>query len=84
MSSPDPETFALLSKIVAAAAAVVVPVWISRSWLEKKFSDKMDKEDFTKFYKRFDQHVRDDREVQAKLFDKVGEVKNLLIERLPR
>lgn len=86
MSSPDPESFGLLGKVMAALAAVGVPIWGARTWLENRFGKKLDKSDFKEFCERFDQrfdeHCKHDREVQAKLFDKVDEVKTLLIERI--
>jgi hypothetical protein len=84
MSTPDPESMGLLGKVLAAATAVVVPVWGARTWIENRFSRKMDKSDFKDFMERFDKHCENDREVQAKLFDRVDEVKNILIEKLPR
>ena len=81
MNAPDPESFGLLEKVVAAAAAVVVPVWGARTWLEKRFARKLEKDDFKDFMERFDKHCEHDREVQAKLFDKCDEIKTLLIER---
>ena len=76
MSTPDPEMWQELSKWLAGIVAVpVLYVW-------KKVNNSVQKDDFKEFCKRFDQHCRDDREVQAKLFDKVDEVKTLLIERL--
>jgi hypothetical protein len=83
MKAPDPEDFTMLQKVIAAGAAVVAPVWVARSWIEKRFSKKMDKEDFAAFMGSFNQHIRDDREVQAKLFDKVDDIKTLIIDRLP-
>lgn len=76
MSAPDPDFWQEVSKWLAGAVAIpVLYVW-------KRVNSSVQKEDFQEFCKRFDQHVRDDREVQAKLFDKVDEVKTLLIERL--
>lgn len=82
MSSPDPDSMGLLGKVLAAATAVVVPIWGARTWIEKRFEKKMDKSEFRDFMQRFDDHVRNDREVQAKLFDKCDEIKTLLIERV--
>ena len=82
MSSPDPESMSLLTKVLAAGTAVVAPVWIARSWLEKRFSKKLDNDDFKEFCVRFDLHVRDDRETQAKLFDKIDDLKTTIIERI--
>lgn len=82
MSAPDPEGMSLLAKVLAAGTAVVAPVWVARSWIEKRFSAKVGKDDFQEFCKRFDQHVRDDREIQAKLFDKIDDLKTTIIERI--
>lgn len=82
MAAPDPDSYSLVEKIFGAVALVAVPVWGIRTWLESKFSKKMDKEDFGEFCKRFDQHCRDDRETQAKLFDKIDDLKTTIIERL--
>jgi len=82
MNAPDPEGFSLLSKVIAAAAAVVVPVWGARTWLENRFGKKLNKDEFGEFCKRFDQHCRDDRETQAKLFDKIDDLKTTIIERI--
>jgi len=76
MAAPDPDFWHELSKWLAGIVAVpVVYVW-------KKVNSSVQKEDFKEFCARFDQHVRDDREIQAKLFDKCDEIKTLLIERL--
>ena len=82
MPAPDPEGFSLLTKIFGAATAVVAPVWVARSWIEKRFSAKVNNSDFKEFCARFDQHCRDDREVQAKLFDKIDDLKTTIIERM--
>jgi hypothetical protein len=39
-----PENFGLIEKIIASTVAVVVPIWGARSWLERRFSKKADKE----------------------------------------
>jgi hypothetical protein len=82
MASPDPEGMGLLAKVIAAATAVVVPVWGARTWLDKRFDKKVEKDDFKEFMARFDKHVEHDQQIQAKLFDKCDEIKDILIERL--
>lgn len=84
MAAPDPESVVLLAQVIGAGVAIGGPIWVARSWLEKRFNGKVSKDDFKEYIARFDQHARDDREVQAKLFDKVDEVKTLLIERMPK
>lgn len=76
---PDPENMSLLAKVITAGSAVVVPIWIARSWLENRFAKKVGKDDFAEFTKRFDEHCAHDREIQGKLFDKIDEVKDILI-----
>ena len=61
-------------------SVLLIPVGIV--W--KRMENSVQKDDFKDFIARFDQHVRDDRETQAKLFDKCDEIKTLLIERMPR
>jgi hypothetical protein len=82
MASPDPEGMSLLAKVLAAGAAVVVPIWGARTWIENRFSKKLNTDDFKEFIERFDKHCEHDQRVQAKLFDKCDEIKTLLIERL--
>jgi hypothetical protein len=78
MSSPDPEIWKEIAGWMGAAmAAPVAYIW-------KRVNDSVQKDDFKDFISRFDQHVRDDRETQAKLFDKCDEIKTLLIERMPK
>lgn len=82
MAAPDPESVAIFAQVMVAGAAIGGPIWIAFNWFESKLAKKMDNTDFADFCRRFDQHCRDDRETQAKLFDKVDEVKTLLIERM--
>lgn len=82
MAAPDPESVVLFAQVLGAGVAIGGPIWVARTWLEKRFEEKVGKDDLKEFISRFDQHTRDDRETQAKLFDKVDEVKTLLIERM--
>jgi hypothetical protein len=77
MSAPDPSF--LQDYVKYLWSVLLLPVGI----LWKKVDGAVQKDDFKDFIARFDQHVRDDRETQAKLFDKVDEVKTLLLERIP-
>lgn len=78
MSAPDPSFWQDAAKYLWSV--LLIPVGV----LWKKADGAIQKEDFKEFIARFDQHCRDDRETQAKLFDKVDEVKTLLIERMPK
>ena len=69
MSSPDPESFSLAGKVVAAFAAVAAPV----GWLWTKLDGKLNKGDFKEFADRFDDHVKRDQEIQGKIFDQMRE-----------
>jgi hypothetical protein len=74
MAAPDPESFGLLGKVAVALTAIGAPV----GWLWSKLDRKLDKSDFRDFMERFDKHVEHDQAVQAKLFDKCDEIKDLL------
>jgi hypothetical protein len=80
MSSPDPESMGLLGKLVAAATVVAAPI----GWLWTKLDGKLNKSDFTEFCKRFDEHCKNDREVQAKLFDQARESEQRAQDRYER
>lgn len=43
MSSPDPDSFGLLAKVLGALTAVGLPIWGARTWLDTRFSKKADK-----------------------------------------
>lgn len=86
MSAPNPDEMSLLAKVLAAGVAIVGPIWGARTWIESRFAKKVDKDDFKDFIKeftgRFEQHARDDREIQAKLFDRIDDLKTTMLERL--
>lgn len=84
MSAPDPESVTLLTKILAAGAAVVAPVYGIVKYLDARFDKKADKEDFAAFLERSEQYRRETREVQIKLFDKIDSLKDTIIERFPK
>lgn len=48
MAVPDPESFGLLEKVLGAAAAIGVPIWGARTWLDKRFAKKADREETTR------------------------------------
>jgi hypothetical protein len=75
MAAPDPDFWQEATKWLAGIIAVpVIYVW-------KKVNSSVQKEDFKEFCTRFDQHCRDDREVQAKLFDRIDDLKTTILER---
>ena len=80
MSTPDPESMGLLGKVMAAAAAVVVPVWGARTWIENRFSKKADKESTEKATGKCLEHIEqlyqnaeEDRKQTRDLHDKAME-----------
>ena len=78
MSSPDPEFWKEVTQWMAGL--LVAPV----VWLWSRMNTTVQKEDFKEFCVRFDQHCRDDRDVQAKLFDKIDDLKTSIMERMDR
>jgi hypothetical protein len=76
MSSPDPDFWQEAAKWMAGV--LIVPI----GYVWKKVNSSVQKEDFKDFCQRFDQHCRDDRETQAKLFDKIDDLKTTIIERM--
>ena len=80
MSSPDPESFGLLEKLVAAATAIGVPIWGARTWLEKRFAKKADKEQVTsestnclRHIERLYENAEEDRKQTRDLHDRAME-----------
>ena len=76
MSAPDPSFWQDATKYLWSV--LLIPVGVV--W--KRMENAVQKDDFKDFIARFDQHVRDDRETQAKLFDKCDEIKTLLLEKM--
>mgnify|MGYP003393006471 CR=1 FL=1 len=77
MASPDPIWEEATKWLAGIVAVPVLYVW-------KKVNNSVQKDDFKEFLTRFDQHVRDDRETQAKLFDRIDDLKTTVLERLDR
>lgn len=78
MAAPEPEFWREISGWLAAV--LTAPV----AWLWARVNSTVQKDDFKDFCQRFDQHCRDDREVQAKLFDKIDDLKTTIMERMDR
>ena len=75
MASPEPDFWRTATDYLWGVLLIPVGmVW-------KRVDNSVQKDDFKDFISRFDEHVKNDREVQAKLFDKIDEVKTILIER---
>ena len=75
MASPEPDFWRTATDYLWGVLLIPVGmVW-------KRVDNSVQKDDFKDFISRFDGHVKNDREVQAKLFDKIDEVKTILIER---
>ena len=69
MSTPDPESFSLLAKVIAAGSAVLAPV----GWLYTKLDKKADKHAVNNHVHELKLEQDHQRDVQAKLFDKLEE-----------
>jgi hypothetical protein len=80
MPAPDPESFGLLEKVLGAAAAIGVPIWGARTWLESRFAKKADKEAVTKenanclrHIEKLYENAEEDRKLTRDLHDKAME-----------
>ena len=71
MSAPDPEGMSLLGKIVAAATAVVVPVWGARTWLDSRFAEKADRKAVKEAFEKIEDELSVQRGNQGKIFDQM-------------
>jgi hypothetical protein len=83
VAQEDPSLVAYVVGAVAAGAVAVVG-WVGKNTLGRIAaleSGKVDKADFTTFMQQSEQHRRENREVQAKLFDKVDELKTIMLDR---
>lgn len=76
MSSPDPEGFSLLQTVMAAAAAVLTPVFGVYKWVESRLEKKADKSEvdrhrdyFVKVFEKFEEHQRSDEKHFSELKD---------------
>lgn len=69
MATPDPESFSLLSKVLAAATAIVVPLGAIYKLGSSALEKKADKADLDEVKKDIDQR----KTIEAKLFDKFDE-----------
>ena len=78
MAAPDPDFWQEAAKWLAGV--LVLPV----GYVWKKVNGSVQREEFKDFLTRFDQHVRDDREVQAKLFDRIDDLKTTILDRTLR
>lgn len=74
MAAPDPsgweEAFKYLWSVLLLPIGMV--------W--KKMDGAVQKDDFREFMDRFDKHCDQDRETQAKLFDRIDDLKTTILE----
>lgn len=74
-ASPDPNFWQEAAKWIWGLLLVPVGmVW-------KKVDNSVQKDDFRDFCERFDKHCEHDRDVQAKLFDRIDDLKTTILER---
>jgi hypothetical protein len=69
MSTPDPESFSLLAKVMGAAAVILTPVYGASKWLDGRFEKKADKAEvdrhrdyFIKVFEKLEDHQKSDNE----------------------
>lgn len=95
MAAPDPESFGLLEKVFAGLAAVGVPIWGARTWLERRFARKADKEQCEKdnanclrHIEKLYENAEEDRKLTRDLHDKamqgIADGQRTIIEMLSR
>lgn len=75
MSSPDPDFWQEAAKWIAGV--LVIPI----GYVWRRVNSSVQKDDFKEFCARFDKHCDQDREVQAKLFDRIDDLKTTIMER---
>ena len=51
-------------------------------WIWKRIDGSVQRDDFKDFIHRFDEHVENDREIQAKIFDKIDDLKTTILTML--
>lgn len=73
MPSPDPEGFSLLSKVVAAGAVVVAPVFGVYKWIDSRFDKKADKDTVKEAFEKVDAELTIQRGHIGKIFDQMRE-----------
>jgi len=69
----DPDSFFTAEKVIAAVVAVVTPIWGARTWLERRFAKKADKDVVTAEFQEVRDELAYQRGIQAKLFDQLRE-----------
>ena len=72
MAAPDPESFSLLAKVVAAGGAVATPI----VWLWTKLDKKADKHTVNNQLQEVKNELGVQRNHIAKIFDKLGEAES--------
>ena len=81
MNTPD--DWSTLEKVLGAAgtvlAVLVYPVIKMRNWIDQRFEEKVDKEAFEAHVKKNDKDRDERRETEIKLFDKLDQLKDLII-----
>lgn len=73
MAAPDPEGFGLLSKVLAAATAVGVPILGAYKWLDTRLDKKADKHAVNNQFQAVTNELSVQRGHIAKVFDQIRE-----------
>ena len=69
----DPDSLSWVAKVAGGLAAVVVPVLGARSWVDRRFEKKADKEAVAEQFQTVTTELTIQRGHIAKVFDKLGE-----------
>ena len=71
MSAPDPEGMSLLAKLMAAAAAVIAPIWGLQKWLDSRFDRKADKHNVATQFQRVENELGIQRSYFKDVFNQI-------------
>lgn len=76
-TSPDPEAWSFLGKLLAAitlvGTAVVTPLWLGREWVEKRLGEKADKRGVDEQFREVIAELEHQRGSLIKLSDQARE-----------
>ena len=73
MSAPDPDSFSLLEKLIAAGSAIILPVLGVKAHLDKRFDKKADKTAVSGEFQEVREELAFQRDTQSKIFDQIRE-----------
>jgi len=81
----DPSFWKWLAGTIGTMAGVFGTTgWGYHKYLDNRISKKADKEQVAESFKEVKGELQYQRETQAKIFDKIDDLKTIVLERLPR